>query len=515
MAVNRKLAEARILAAKKMPYMRHSVMSLVPVLESGLGTMAVDEYARLYYDPAFLETRDLGHLAFVVLHECIHVYGKHSRRARRLLGDKPAKDRLGVWRKAVDASVNDILEQSGLPCPEEGITPGKLGLPKNKTPEEYFDLLCKRQEEQEQAAQEAQKQQQQAQTAQDDAQDDPGDQGDDSEEGQPDNSAAQDDATEGQDGQDEPGDGQSGDDGQPGDEAGESGQDGDGQGQGDGDAGGQGDGEGSGSGTGTLGNGDAEGESQPSAAEIGGSSSDGQSRPWELGEPTPDNPGMAEHEQNLIEAATAKAIEEQIHSRGKGSVANALAKQAGELLHPVVDPTRELASRVKYAVDCISGFGGWSYRKPNRRQPAVGALLPAHTKPIPRVTVVIDTSGSMNSDDLAKALEVLGNALRNLPDPRGLRVLVGGTRVEQAKNVFRQDQIELLEGGGTDMAAMIVAAAEERPAPKAIVVVTDGETGWPSEPVKPMVVVALTRKPRWMSMPPEWCDTVLLNPEEE
>jgi hypothetical protein len=64
------------------------------------------------------------------------------------------------------------------------------------------------------------------------------------------------------------------------------------------------------------------------------------------------------------------------------------------------------------------------------------------------------------------------------------------------------------------MAALIVAAAEERPAPKVIVVCTDGETGWPSERVAPLVVVALTRKPRWTSMPPEWCDTVLLNPEE-
>lgn len=223
---------------------------------------------------------------------------------------------------------------------------------------------------------------------------------------------------------------------------------------------------------------------------------------------------MAEHEQNLIEAATAKAIEEHIANRGRGSVANALAKQAGELLHPVVDPTKELASRVKYAIDCQSGFGGWSYRKPNRRQPAGGALLPAHVKPIPRVTVVIDTSGSMGSDDLAKALNVLQNALRNLPDPRGLRVLVGGTKVEQARNVFKPDQIELLDGGGTDMAALIVEAAEERPVPKVVICVTDGETGYPSQPVKPMVVVALMRKPSWCAMPPEWCDTVLLNPEE-
>ena len=38
---NRKLAEARILAARLMPYMRHSIMSLLPTPTPGLNTMAV------------------------------------------------------------------------------------------------------------------------------------------------------------------------------------------------------------------------------------------------------------------------------------------------------------------------------------------------------------------------------------------------------------------------------------------------------------------------------------------
>ena len=160
--MNQKLAEARILAARKMPYMTHQVMTLIPVERPGLGTMAVDEYCRLYFDPAFLEGRDLKHLAFVVLHEAIHVWGRHAKRALRLLGEKPAADRLGIWRQAVDAAVNDVLEQSGLRCPDEGVTPAKLGLPRNKTAEEYFALLMQRaaeQEEQERAARQAEQEQ--------------------------------------------------------------------------------------------------------------------------------------------------------------------------------------------------------------------------------------------------------------------------------------------------------------------------------------------------------------------
>ncbi len=422
--MNRKLSEARILASRKMPYMTHQVMTLIPVERPGLGTMAVDEHCRLYFDPAFIEDRDLKHLAFVVLHEAIHVWSRHAKRCAKLLGEVPPGDRLGVWRHAVDAAVNDVLEQSGLRCPDEGVTPEKLGLPRNKTAEEYFNLLLE----------------------QDGNQDGNQDQG---QSGQP----------------------------------------------GDGDAAGEG------------------GEEGQSAAEIGGSSMDGQPRPWEDGPPSQEHPGLAEHDQNLVEAAVAKAIEQHQEQRGRGSVPGGLARQAADLLHPKVDPARELLAKVKYAVGCTSGFGDFSYRKPNRRQPQGGALLPAHVKPIPRVTLIVDTSGSMEQNDLALALGVIGNALRSLPDPRGLRVIAGDTAVACAKNVFRPEQIELTGGGGTDMAVLIVAASEERPAPKAILVVTDGYTGWPREPVGPRVVACLTQT-RTADRVPDWIDTVVLNPEE-
>ena len=448
--MNQKLAEARILAARKMPYMTHQVMSLIPVERTGLGTMAVDEYCRLYFDPAFLESRDLKHLAFVVLHEAIHVWNRHCKRCQRLLGEKPARDRLGIWRQAVDAAVNDVLEQSGLRCPDEGITPAKLGLPRNKSAEDYFNLLLER------AAKEAE--QQQADRGQEGNQN----------QGQPD---------------------------QPGDETGDGNQPGQDQ-VGDGEA-----------------QADQDGQAAENAAEIGGSGADGQARPWEDGPPSEEHPGMAEHEQNIIEAAVAKAIEQYQEQRGRGSVPGGLARQAAELLHPKVDPARELLAKVKYAVGCTSGFGDFTYRKPNRRQPQGGALLPAHVKPIPRVTVIVDTSGSMEQSDLALALGVIGNALRSLPDPRGLRVLAGDTCVACAKNIFRSEQVELAGGGGTDMAAMIAAAAEERPAPKAILVVTDGFTGWPKEPVGPRVVACLTQA-RTAERVPKWIDTVVLNPKE-
>ena len=115
----------------------------------------------------------------------------------------------------------------------------------------------------------------------------------------------------------------------------------------------------------------------------------------------------------------------------------------------------------------------------------------------------------MEQSDLALALGVIGNALRSLPI-RGLAGIGRRYRRGLRQYVFPPEQIELSGGGGTDMAALIVAAAEERPAPKAILVVTDGFTGWPREPVGPRVVACLTQAGTAEGVP-GWIKTVVLN----
>ena len=534
-----RFAEARILAAKLMPYMRANIMSLVPVERLGFGTMAMDEHGRLYYDPKFLEVRDLKHCAFVVLHEDLHFYGRHAKRRVACIGANPSAEDLAIWRQVVDSSVNEMLVQSGLTCPDEGVLPEKIGLPKNLTPEQGFAILRKKRDEKkaehERQAQEEQKAQEQAEQEEADEQDSNAQESEpEANEPQDDQEADESDADGDADGEGESeedgegdgqGEGEKDDQGEgESDDAGEDSQDGDGDGEADdspeggedgqdggsGESSGDADGEGSGP---ADSEGDGQTESQ-SPSEIGGSAADGIPRPWELGPPSEENPGLDESEQNLLEAQTAKAIEDHVASRGRGSVAAGLAKQASELLHKPVDPTRALAAKVKYAVDRTSGFGDYSYSRFSNRVSG-GCILPNNVKPIPRVTVIVDTSGSMGGDDLALGLEIIGNALRNLPDPRGLRVLVGGTRVERAVNVFRKESVELLEGGGTDMSVLIQQAAEDQPEPKVIIVVTDTETPWPAEPVKPKVLVCATRKSRWMRPPPAWMDVVYLRPEDK
>ena len=59
------------------------------------------------------------------------------------------------------------------------------------------------------------------------------------------------------------------------------------------------------------------------------------------------------------------------------------------------------------------------------------------------------------------------------------------------------------------MAALIVAASHERPVPTAILVVTDGYTGWPPKPVGPRVVACLTRSGTADSVP-KWIEAIVL-----
>ena len=118
----------------------------------------------------------------------------------------------------------------------------------------------------------------------------------------------------------------------------------------------------------------------------------------------------------------------------------------------------------------------------------------------------------MGSKDLGLCLGVAAKVLKSLPDPRGLRVLVGDAAVQKAASVFRPEQVELIGGGGTSMKALILEVVKEKPLPNVILVVTDGETDWPEHPVGCHVVACLTREES--DLVPKWIQKVVLHPKE-
>ncbi len=98
--------------------------------------------------------------------------------------------------------------------------------------------------------------------------------------------------------------------------------------------------------------------------------------------------------------------------------------------------------------------------------------------PVPRVTVIVDTSGSMDEQDLGLALGIISKVLKSLPNRDGVKVLCGDCVLHTAAKVFDPKMIELRGGGGTDMTLMIEDAVKERPARELILNSTQTRRDW-------------------------------------
>lgn len=111
-----------------------------------------------------------------------------------------------------------------------------------------------------------------------------------------------------------------------------------------------------------------------------------------------------------------------------------------------------------------------------------GIVLPSLRRPLPRVAVVIDTSGSMGEAEIASALGEVTGVLREV-GVRGNRVtvLACDADVQAVSRVTSTGQITLGGGGGTDMRVGITAALAGPERPGIVIVLTDGLTPWPDE----------------------------------
>lgn len=134
-------------------------------------------------------------------------------------------------------------------------------------------------------------------------------------------------------------------------------------------------------------------------------------------------------------------------------------------------------------------------------------ILPGMKGGLCHVAVVIDTSGSMTDHQLAMALAELRGILQALQNMVSVSVLSVDAAVGKVQRILNPRKVELIGGGGTDMSLGIEQAAESKPKPDVIVVLTDGYTGWPDSPppgIKKVIVVILKGE---ASAPP-WADVV-------
>ncbi|MCB5182212.1 vWA domain-containing protein [Streptomyces antimicrobicus] len=236
-----------------------------------------------------------------------------------------------------------------------------------------------------------------------------------------------------------------------------------------------------------------------------GSGAHGTPAPWERGEDEgPARVGPVEAE--ALRRTTAQAMRE--HRRGRGRLPAGWQRWAEELLEPTVDWRQVLAGAVREAAAWAGGAVDYTYRRPSRRTPALrGVVLPSLRRPLPRVAIVVDTSGSMGEDDLAAALGEVTGVLREV-GVRGNRVavLACDADVQAVTRVTGADQVTLAGGGGTNMVVGIEAALALPDRPNIVVVLTDGWTPWPAETPSCRLIAALIGADA--PEPPAWVESV-------
>ncbi|CAL9322128.1 hypothetical protein SUDANB148_06456 [Streptomyces sp. SudanB148_2056] len=244
-----------------------------------------------------------------------------------------------------------------------------------------------------------------------------------------------------------------------------------------------------------------------------GSGADGLEREWDLG---PDGAhALTDQERDAVRFRVAQGIVGR-----PGRTPNRWRRWAEEVFHPP-QPWRELLGAALRSAVSASGSGDdYGYGRPSRRSAGVpGAVLPSLRRTPPRVSVVVDTSGSVSDAELGSALLEVTAISRAVGGRRDLvSVVPCDAAPHEVHRLCRAEGIPLVGGGGTDLRAGVTRALGARPRPDVLVVLTDGQTRWPpSRPLRRTVVGLFPRPPRRTreedpeyrrDTPPEWARVV-------
>ena len=298
------------------------------------------------------------------------------------------------------------------------------------------------------------------------------------------------------------------------DSPGESGQNaGDGDGDGDGDSGDpSADGTGSGDGSGDPGDDDG-----------CGSGAGGPKGSYELPDDDSDAPGMDQTAAEITRRQVAYDVQEAASS-GRGSVPADVEAWAAGVLAPAQVPWRQvLPSPIRGAIARKAGNADYRRNKVSRRNGTSRIVKPGRVKRRVKVSVVLDTSGSMSTESLVQgASEILGLVRGCEVSPADTAVYLVDAAVakridatEVIRNL-RNSTVDVAGRGGTNMVVGIDAAMQDQP--DVVVVYTDGYTPWPDAPLDgASLVIVLAAFPGQVGIDvvkddcPDWASVVVVN----
>lgn len=243
--------------------------------------------------------------------------------------------------------------------------------------------------------------------------------------------------------------------------------------------------------------GSGEGRPQVLDPSKAGSNSSGEKKPYEKGS-TVIEKAMLE---NALEQAERDM--EEAESSQPGSVPGGLRATLSVRLRRQPDPFEELKRVVSRSVASPIGAEEYTYRRLNRRQQDGGVRKRGVVRYAPECVIIVDTSGSMGGRE-EKALTAVAQGLKKVQQPR---VMLFDATIQDDRRMSTIQQFEWKGYGGTDMTAAI-ELADTKYRPDAIVIITDGETAWPSTPTRARLVVALVAPECAYSKPPAWSKVV-------
>lgn len=195
----------------------------------------------------------------------------------------------------------------------------------------------------------------------------------------------------------------------------------------------------------------------------------------------------------------------------RNTVPGGLLEWARRTLEPEVDWRRQLAGALRAAV-VAAGLHDYSYRRFARRNGSEHTIRwPGMVHRLPRVAVVVDTSGSMSDDDLNRAFAEVQGILRSASIAEdAIRLVTCDAAVGHDMVVTNLRRSRRLGRGGTDMRVGIDQALRGRPRPDLIVVLTDGDTPWPTRrpPGVHMVIGLIGASDHAASRAPVWARAV-------
>lgn len=211
--------------------------------------------------------------------------------------------------------------------------------------------------------------------------------------------------------------------------------------------------------------------------------------------------GRATSEVKNIARETAQEIKNHVAKHGRGSVPGSLLEAVDQLLDnkSKVHWTKELAHILKKATGRIEAGGmDFSLSHPSKRSFARGFPRPGLVQYLPEIAFVLDTSGSMGTEQIQAAILQTVGIFRGLGVESAWFVQADAAVAAAPKRVRLRDlkKIEIAGRGGTSFDPALQVVQGLQPRPDLVVYLTDGDG---AATVKPKGIEVV-----WCIVPARW-----------